>query len=209
MASTTATASTASASCRTIAGEWRYTTHSNPPELDGKTGVHLHCTPRRGITGPVRVEQHVTHFAYADGTPYFPVGTTCYAWTHQGDALEEQTLATLRDGAVQQDADVRLPEALRLQQERAGALPVRAARAPSDWDFTRFNPAFFRHLEQRIGHLRDLGIEADLILFHPYDRWGFDRDAAAKPTTATCATSSPGSPPTATSGGRWPTSSTS
>jgi hypothetical protein len=28
-------------------------------------------------------------------------------------------------------------------------------------------------LERRIGDLRDLGIEADLILFHPYDRWGY------------------------------------
>jgi hypothetical protein len=43
----------------------------------------------------------------------------------------------------------------------------------TEWDFSRFNPAFFQHLEQRIGHLRELGIEADLILFHPYDRWGF------------------------------------
>ena len=43
----------------------------------------------------------------------------------------------------------------------------------TDWDFTRFNPQHFRHLEQRVGDLRDLGIEADIILFHPYDRWGF------------------------------------
>src|SRR5690606_13979419 len=45
------------------------------------------------------------------------------------------------------------------------------------WDFTRFNPAFFRHLEKRVSQLCDLGIQADIILFHPYDegRWGFDR----------------------------------
>src|SRR5690606_15429115 len=44
------------------------------------------------------------------------------------------------------------------------------------WDFTRFNPAFFQHLEQRVDDLNRLGIEADLIIFHPYDkgRWGFD-----------------------------------
>jgi hypothetical protein len=42
-------------------------------------------------------------------------------------------------------------------------------------DRTRFNPAFFAHLEQRIAELGALGIEADLILFHPYDEgfWGF------------------------------------
>jgi len=32
---------------------------------------------------------------------------------------------------------------------------------------------FFRHFKRRIADLRDLGIEADLILFHPYDRWNF------------------------------------
>jgi hypothetical protein len=32
---------------------------------------------------------------------------------------------------------------------------------------------FFSHLEHRIADLRALGIEADLILFHPYDRWGY------------------------------------
>src|SRR4030043_216118 len=34
-----------------------------------------------------------------------------------------------------------------------------------------------RKLEQCVLQLRDLGIEADLILFRPYDngRWGFDR----------------------------------
>jgi hypothetical protein len=48
---------------------------------------------------------------------------------------------------------------------------------PDKWDFTRFNPAFFHHLEKRIAELRDLGIEADIILLHPYDEghWGFDR----------------------------------
>lgn len=43
------------------------------------------------------------------------------------------------------------------------------------WDFTRFNPEHFRHLEKCILALRKMGIEADLILFHPYDRWGFSR----------------------------------
>ena len=45
-------------------------------------------------------------------------------------------------------------------------------------DFTRFNPEFFRHFEQRVGQLCEMGIEADIIIFHPYDRWGYcDMDA--------------------------------
>lgn len=45
------------------------------------------------------------------------------------------------------------------------------------FDLARFNPAFFRRLEEHIDDLLKLRVEADLILFHPYDkgRWGFDR----------------------------------
>jgi hypothetical protein len=44
-------------------------------------------------------------------------------------------------------------------------------------DFSRFDVRFFHNLEKRLAQLRDLNIEADLILFHPYDegQWGFDR----------------------------------
>jgi hypothetical protein len=51
-------------------------------------------------------------------------------------------------------------------------------QAPPDfWDFTRFNPEYFRKLERHVLDLQALGIEADLIIFHPYDfgAWGFDR----------------------------------
>src|SRR5512140_1381811 len=77
------------------AGEWSYITHSNRPVLDGKAGRFAAVPAARGNHGPVTV-RHTYHFGYADGTPYFPVGTTCYAWAHQGDELEQRTLATLR-----------------------------------------------------------------------------------------------------------------
>ena len=39
------------------------------------------------------------------------------------------------------------------------------------------NPAFFRNFEQKIIALQKLGIEADVILFHPYDwgKWNLDK----------------------------------
>ena len=45
------------------------------------------------------------------------------------------------------------------------------------WDFSRPNPAFFRNFEQKILELQKLGIEADVILFHPYDNghWNLDK----------------------------------
>jgi hypothetical protein len=45
------------------------------------------------------------------------------------------------------------------------------------WDFSRFNPVFFQRLEKNVARLREMGIQADLILFRPYDNvnWGFDK----------------------------------
>jgi hypothetical protein len=53
----------------------------------------------------------------------------------------------------------------------------RYSEPPNYWDFSQFNPAYFQHLEKRILDLQRRGIEADLIIFHPYDfgAWGFDR----------------------------------
>src|SRR3954453_16561142 len=51
------------------AGEWTYRTESNSPALDGRTGA-FRCTAARN-RGPVSV-RNTHHFAYADGTPYFP-----------------------------------------------------------------------------------------------------------------------------------------
>jgi hypothetical protein len=160
------------------AGEWRYETTSNAPALNGKAGAFTCTPPAAGNHGPVRV-RNTYHFAYADGRPYVPVGTTCYAWVHQGDALEEQTLATLKNGPFSKLRMCVFPKHYAFNQNEPPLYPFEGT-PPNTWDFARFNPAFFRHLEQRVGQLRDLGIEADLILFHPYDKghWGFDRMSA-------------------------------
>src|SRR5205814_987496 len=80
--------------------------------------------------------------------------------------------------AVHQAADVRLPQVVPVQPNEPERLPF--IRLPDGgWDPTRFNVEFFRLLERRIRDLADLGIETDLILFHPYDRWGFADMGAA------------------------------
>ena len=156
-------------------GLWRYETKSNRPEMDGKSGQFEAVRPAAGNHGPVRVRK-TFHFGYADGTSYFPFGTTCYAWTHQGDSLEEQTLRTLKASPFNKIRMCVFPKHYAFNTNEPPLYPF-TGTPPRDWDFTRFNPAFFQHLEERIARLRDLGVEADLILFHPYDKghWGFDR----------------------------------
>lgn len=157
-------------------GEWRYTTACNRPELDGKSGAFTVIAAGKGNHGPVRVH-NTFHFAYADGTPYRQIGTTCYAWTHRPDEMEEQTLKSL---AASPFSKVRMCVFPTGRNARGLRYAPFEGTLPRDWDKTRFNPIFFQHLEKRIGDLRDLGIEADVIVFHPYDTaWGFNAMNAA------------------------------
>lgn len=156
-------------------GEWRYETKSNRWPLTDKSGVFTVMPAKPGNHGPVRVK-NTFHFAYADGTPYRPIGTTCYSWTHRPEAMEEQTLKTLAGSPFNKVRMAIFPQAHGVKHMPPTRWPYQGT-PPRSWDLTRFNPEFFRHLERRIGQLRDLGIECDLILFHPYDddeEWGFE-----------------------------------
>ncbi|WP_128661002.1 DUF5605 domain-containing protein [Paenibacillus sp. 598K] len=160
----------------TVPGVWRYRTRSSDSELDGIEGAFT-CLPANGDNhGPVRV-RHQYHFAYADGTPYRPIGTTCYAWTHQEEELQEATLATLQDGPFNKLRMCVFPKYYQYNTNEPSYHAFEGSMEDG-WDYERFNPLFFRHLERRIADLRALGIEADLILFHPYDRWGYDKMSA-------------------------------
>jgi PKD repeat protein len=152
-------------------GVWTYLTKSNRRELDGKTGKFTCVKASPDNHGPVRVHK-TWHLAYADGTPYFQVGTTCYAWAHQGIAMEEQTLATLKKAPFNKMRMCVFPKSYSYNKNEPKYYPFEG-KPLKDWDYSRFNPEFFRHFEERVGDLRNLGIEADIILFHPYDRWGF------------------------------------
>jgi len=155
--------------------KWVYTTHSNVAAMDKKTGDFNVVAPAKTTHGPVRVH-NTFHFAYADGTPYKQLGTTCYAWTSQPQALQEQTLKTLAAAPFNKLRMCVFPKRYNWNQNEP-ELYAFEGTPPNKWDFTRFNPKFFQAFERRVLQLRDMGIEADIILLHPYDEghWGFDR----------------------------------
>ena len=159
-------------------GVWTYRTRSNRPELDGKTGSFMVLAASGGNHGPVRVKDQY-RFVYADGAPYREVGTTCYAWTSQPAALEEQTLKTLATAPFNKMRMCVFPKWFNYNHVEPPMYPF-VGEAPNHWDFTNFNPHYFQHLDLRIGQLQSMGIEADVILFHPYDEghWGFDNMGA-------------------------------
>lgn len=160
-------------------GEWRYETKSNCRELTGKLGSFTAAAPSPGNHGPVRVF-NTFHFAYADGTPFKQVGTTIYNWLDAPEEVQEQTLKTLASAPFNKARMLITQQPTAYQEKFAPPRWPFAGKPPHEWDFARFNPDFFRHYEKRLAQLRDLGIEADLILFNPYGKWGFETmDAAA------------------------------
>lgn len=140
--------------------------------------------------GPVRTA-NTYHFAYEDGTPYYPVGTTCYVWQLQPENIQELTLETLKNNAFNKIRFCIFPKHYDYNFKEPILYPYIGTPCNSskitkenfaeyysnfegnNWDFKRFNAKYFSHLEDSIGKLCDLSIEADLILMHPYDRWGF------------------------------------
>jgi hypothetical protein len=161
------------------AGDWQFKTVSNIRKLNGQTGSFTVTAPGANNHGPVRVA-HTYHFAYTDGAPYQELGTTCYVWEWQPEALQEQTLKTLAASPFNKIRFCVFPKRYQWNTNEPILYPFASKdnlATTTNWDFARFNVKYFQHLEQRVADLQKLGIEADVILFHPYDtgHWGFDR----------------------------------
>jgi hypothetical protein len=88
--------------------------------------------------------------------------------------LQESTLRTLGESSFTKLRMCVFPKSYLYNSNEPPRYPYERD-SQGTWDFTRFDTAFFRHLEERIRQLQDIGVEADVILFHPYDRWGFSQ----------------------------------
>lgn len=158
-------------------GTWTYTTSSNRPELDKKTGNFICVAAKQNVHGPVLV-RNVYHFGYADGKPFYPFGTTVYEWSFQNRNLKNQTIASLKTSPFNKVRMLAIPPYKSTYMEgpdKMSVFPFEGTEK-ANFDFSRFNPAYFKMLEQDISQLAEIGIQADLILFRPYDKgkWGFD-----------------------------------
>ncbi|WP_251387469.1 DUF5605 domain-containing protein [Mediterraneibacter agrestimuris] len=153
-------------------------------------GVFEVSAPSEGNHGPVRVAG-TYHFAYEDGTPYYSIGTTCYVWELQSDERIRETLASLKEAKFNKIRFCIFPKHYAYNFEDPRSFPYEGmpmdyrvltddnfneyteVSEGNEWDFSRFNPKHFAHIEKCIQELAYLGVEADIIVMHPYDRWGF------------------------------------
>lgn len=156
-----------------IVGQWTFVTESNDQELNGKRGSFECVAPGPDNHGPVSVVRQV-QFSYADGTPFFPLGTTLYNWAHRGRAMQEETLATLRANPFTKVRFMVFPKWYLYNRVEPPMYPY-VRNSDGTFDYMRFNPAYFQNIERCVGDLNALGIQADLILFDPYNKpdWGF------------------------------------
>ncbi|MFI8951519.1 DUF5060 domain-containing protein [Streptomyces sp. NPDC053750] len=173
-------------------GRWTFETRSNARSLDGLTGSLQVSEPSGGNRGPVRVVD-TYHFAYQDGSPYLPPGTTAYAWTHQSPELQAAALRTLEDAPFTKIRMCVFPKSYFFNTDEPPLFPY-DRNDDGTFDFARFNVAFFQHLDHSVEQLARIGVEADVILFHCYDRWGFsampawadDAVSSTRQINATC-----------------------
>ncbi|MCW5950682.1 MAG: DUF5060 domain-containing protein [Propionibacteriaceae bacterium] len=180
-----------------VEGEWSYVTHSNDARLDGVTGS-FSCGPaaagdhgrvlrridvKRGVDIPAAMSEpeDVYKFSYEDGTPYLPFGTTCWGWVQQSSALQEQTLATLAASPFNMVRMFVLPMVAYFITDDPEHYPYQGSKA-AGFDYYRFNETFFANLDRRVEQLDELGIQAQLVLFHECDKpeWGFSRMTPAQ-----------------------------
>ncbi|MBR3739329.1 MAG: DUF5605 domain-containing protein [Clostridia bacterium] len=128
------------------------------------------CAPAQEAHGPVRAVG--TRFAYADGTPFLPFGTTVYALASQDDDLVDRTIAALKKAPFNKIRMCVFPKHYDYNHNEPPSYAFEK-RQDGSWDTGRPNTAFWRRLEAILDRIGALNIQIDLILFHPYDRWGF------------------------------------
>ncbi|RSX58724.1 DUF5605 domain-containing protein [Bifidobacterium samirii] len=176
-------------------GDWRYVTASDDPALDGASGALTVDPASEGnhgrvlraadvLAGEARAaygDEIAYRFCYEDGTPYQPYGTTCYAWTNQAPDVQDRTVETLKHAPFNKIRMCVFPKSYDFNTADPAMFAYEGSMEDG-FDHSRFNEAFFENLDRRIAQLQDLGIEADVILLHPYDKpeWGFSKMTKAE-----------------------------
>lgn len=152
-------------------GEWNYQTESSSKELAGKKGT-FSCIPATGNNhGPLKIV-NTFYLEYADGTPFYSVGTTAYQWTSVKQSIQEKTVETLANAPFNKIRMCVFPKHYRYGNDTEPWIyPFK--RDGDENDFTQPNFGFFQNFDNRVKQLMELGIQADIILFHEYDRWGY------------------------------------
>ena len=113
-----------------------------------------------------------TALMYEDGLPCRPFGTTVYAMMHQPKELIAQTMDTLIHSPFNKVRTCVFPKHYIFNENEPEQFAFEK-KENSGFDFHRPCFAFWDAFEEMLDTMEKHQIQVDLILFHPYDCWGF------------------------------------
>lgn len=128
-----------------------------------------------------------THLKYSDGTFFYSFGTTVYALANQNNKLAEETMETLNASPFNKlrtcvfpknyEYNKNEPEYFAFQRDNMSEYIQFISNSGEKIEVKPFNVhrpdfRFWDGFESKLQRIMDMGIQVDLILFHPYDRWG-------------------------------------
>ena len=123
---------------------------------------------RRGIVRAVG-----THFEDESGGMFHPFGTTVYAMIHQKQELIEKTYHTLTEAPFNKIRICVFPKHSSYNENEPEIFPFE--KNDGEWNPQKPCYRFWDALDKHVARLGEMGIEVDLVLFHPYDCWGLAR----------------------------------
>jgi hypothetical protein len=147
-------------------GQWRYSLRGEKVDLLAQG--QFCCVAPRGH-GFIRIHPDNPYaFAYADGTPFFPMGDTCYGLYDDSPIKVELRRKYLETRRSQRFNFVRM--SIGHSYERARSDPAFWAwgGTPTHPDLDRFNPAFFRGFDDLLRQMRQCGMNVELLLLNFY-----------------------------------------
>ncbi|MEQ8338555.1 MAG: DUF5060 domain-containing protein [Cyclobacteriaceae bacterium] len=152
-------------------GQWTYVTQSNVDKLSDLDGSFQCTEPVGDNHGPLNTV-NTYYFEYADGTPVYLIGTTAYQWTSVKQSIQEKTVETLAKSPFNKIRMCVFPKSYSYGNDtEPWMLPFDLKDSIND--FTKPNFEFFQNFDKRVEQLMKMNVQADVILFHPYDRWGY------------------------------------
>jgi len=161
-------------------GNWKFVTHSNDPNLDGKVGEFIcMASAHPGIL--IVNAQYPYSFKLSDGGPFFWMGET--AWCLMSDAVP------FHDGTFQKYIDQRKRQKFNTIHFvlGTGGLPVGTQNPKNEggslWfsqEEQRINPDFFNWMDQRIAYLDSVQMAVGFFItwaqhFTTFSRVEFER----------------------------------
>jgi hypothetical protein len=147
-------------------GVWTYRLSGENVELEQRGRLRCVRSKNRGF---IRIHPENPYaFAWSDGTPFFPMGDTCYGLFDDSPITPELRRQYLETRRRQRFNFVRMS---------VGHSYARAQGDPGFWawggtpehpDLDRLNPEFFRRFDALLRQMKECGMNAELLLLNFY-----------------------------------------